>query len=428
MGSDFNMPAVIRAKRDGATLDTATIQELIRLYGQGRIPDYQMSAWAMAVFFRGMAPEETVALTQAMRDSGQRLDLSALPGPKIDKHSTGGVGDKVSICLTPLVAACGVTVPMMCGRGLGHTGGTVDKLEAIPGMRTELSPEAVVAQLERIACVMVGQSEAFVPADRALYALRDVTSTVESVPLITASILSKKAAEGIEGLVLDVKVGAGAFMKTEADAERLAQTLCEVGEGLGLRVRALLNPMDAPLGRTIGNALEVIEAIEVLQGRGPADLVSCTENLGAAMLELGGIVSSIDDGVRAIRRAIRDGSGLERFAAMVRMQGGDERCVHDPSLLPKAPHRRPLSAPRDGYLVWQDAFALGELARALGAGRMRQGELIDPRVGITLMAKPGDAIMKDQPLLVLHGADAEALEAASAAALAAHRIADTPAA
>ena len=347
------------AKRDGKGLSGEEIRALIDGFVRGEVPDYQMTAFAMAVFFRGMTREETVALTLAMRDSGVVVDLSDVPGRKVDKHSTGGVGDKVSLCLAPMVAACGVYVPMVSGRGLGHTGGTLDKLEAIPGFSVNLSIDRFRAVVRDVGACMIGQTSELAPADKRLYSLRDVTATVESVPLIVASILSKKLAEGIDGLVLDVKVGSGAFMKTHEDARALATALVEVAQGAGKACCAWLTRMDRPLGRTVGNALETVEAFDVLHGRGPDDLTEVTLALGASMLVMGGAAASDDEGRAKLRDAVRSGKAAEVARRMVAAQGGDARAVDDPAVFAKAPLVVPVKAPRGGFVTAIDTHAVG---------------------------------------------------------------------
>lgn len=383
---------LIVAKRDGEALEEAEIARLIREFSAGDLADYQMAAFLMAVFFRGLSDAETVALTEAMLRSGSVLDLGGVPGVKVDKHSTGGVGDKVSICLAPLVAACGVPVPMVSGRGLGHTGGTLDKLEAIPGFRTDLAVADFARIVGEIGTCMIGQTKEIAPADKRIYALRDVTATVESIPLIVASILSKKLAEGIDGLVLDVKVGKGAFMKSEEDARALADKLVRVGTRAGKKVVAVLTRMDAPLGRAVGNANETREALEVLHGRGPADLVACTLVLGAEMLVLGGKAASVEDGTAKLRAAIADGSAVRVMERMVAAQGGDARVVADPARLAVAPEIVAVKAPRSGFVTGIDAFAIGLAGVAMGAGRTRADQAVDPAVGIEIERKPGEAV------------------------------------
>jgi pyrimidine-nucleoside phosphorylase len=385
----------------------------------------------MAVFFRGLDDAETVALTEAMLHSGTVLDLSGVPGTKVDKHSTGGVGDKVSICLAPLVAACGVPVPMVSGRGLGHTGGTLDKLESIPGFRTDLSAADFARIVKDVGTCMIGQTKEIAPADKRIYALRDVTATVESIPLIVASILSKKLAEGIDGLVLDVKVGRGAFMKDLEHARALAKALVRVGARAGKKVVAVLTRMDAPLGRAVGNLTETREALEVLHGAGPADLVECTMVLGAEMLVLGGVATSTEEGRRALEAAVKSGAGAAVMEKMVEAQHGDPRVVSDPKRLKHAAATITVEAPRDGFVAGVDALAIGLAGVAMGAGRTRADQEVDPLVGIDIEAKPGDAVTKGQPVarLRLHapgGAAALKERVASAFTYADARPPDVP--
>jgi len=393
---EFTPYELIHRKRDGGRLSPAEIEWFISAYTAGEIPDYQAAALLMAVFFRGLDEEELAAWTRAMLESGAVLDLSAIPGPKVDKHSTGGVGDKVSLALGPLVAACGVTVPMIAGRGLGHTGGTLDKLEAIPGLRVDLGVEAFRRQLVECGVAIIGQTREIAPADRKLYALRDATATVESIPLIASSILSKKLAEGCEALVLDVKVGKGAFMKNVEDARRLAHTMIGIGRSMGRPVTALLTDMNQPLGRAVGNAVETREAMELLRGEGPADLRALTVELGAEMLVLGGVAHGVEEGRARIEAAIASGHGMERFERMVRAQGGDL------SRLPEADRVVPVLAPRDGFVQAIDAQEVGLAAMALGAGRRRKEDSIDPAVGFVLAKKVGDPVERGEPLGFAH--------------------------
>jgi pyrimidine-nucleoside phosphorylase len=383
---------LIAHKRDGLAHTDVEIQRLITAFVAGDLADYQLSAWLMAVFLRGMTDAETVALTRAMLHSGDVLDLSSVPGVKVDKHSTGGVGDKVSLCLAPLVAACGVPVPMVSGRGLGHTGGTLDKLEAIPGFSVDMTSERFAEVVRDVGTAMIGQTARIAPADKRIYALRDVTATVESVPLIVASILSKKLAEGIDGLVLDVKVGRGAFMKTEARARELATALVRVGTAAGKRVVALLTRMDAPLGNAIGNANETREAIDVLFGRGPADLVECTLALGSEMLQLGGVAKDDAAARVLLNRAIADGSAAGVMEKLVAAHGGDARVVGDTRRLTMAPVVTEVKAESSGHVSAIDALELGLSAVSMGAGRTRADQRVDPGVGIELTAKPGDEV------------------------------------
>jgi pyrimidine-nucleoside phosphorylase len=383
---------LIAKKRDGAHLSDEQIARLIRAHSEGEFADYQMSAWLMAVYFRGMDDAETVALTRAMLRSGDEIDLSAVPGIKVDKHSTGGVGDKVSICLAPIVAACGVRVPMVSGRGLGHTGGTLDKLEAIPGFSVDLDVDRFVRIVAEVGACMIGQTSRIAPADKRIYALRDVTATVESIPLIVASILSKKLAEGIDALVLDVKVGRGAFMKTEAEARALAEALVRVGTAAGKKVVALMTDMSAPLGRAVGNANETREALDILHGRGPADLLACTLALGAEMLMLGGVAASAEEARAEMQSAIASGAAAAVMEKMIAAQGGDPRVVGDPSRLPRAPVVVEVRAAKDGYVTGIDPMAIGLSAVAMGAGRTRADQAVDPAVGIELAVTRGDRV------------------------------------
>jgi pyrimidine-nucleoside phosphorylase len=405
---------IILKKRDGGALSRDEVRWFVAGVTGGTLPDYQASALLMAIVWRGMTRDETAWLTDAMVHSGERVDLADVPGVKVDKHSTGGVGDKTSLILAPLAAACGVPVPMMSGRGLGHTGGTLDKLEAIPGFRVNLSLDEMRAALARVGCAMIGQTSRIAPADKVLYALRDVTGTVESIPLISASIMSKKIAEGIDALVLDVKTGGGAFMKTEADSRRLAESLVAIGNASGVKTEAVITAMDAPLGRAVGNALEVVECLEVLKGRGPADLIAVSVELTARMLVLGRVASDRADGERRARAALGSGAGLERFRQIIQMQGGDPSVVDDHARLPAAPHRHLVKAARDGFVTRVDAERVGRASVALGAGRDRVEDPVDPAVGILVEAKPGDAVHAGDPLLELHYRDRARLERALA--------------
>jgi len=399
------MPGLIARKRDGGALTEAEIRAVIAGAVARTIPEYQISALLMAIVWRGLDTRELVAWTEAMIASGDRMRLGAIRGRKVDKHSTGGVGDKVSICLAPLVAACGVTVPMMAGRGLGHTGGTLDKLEAIPGFRTALPPALFARVLARAGFVLAGQSARLVPADRLLYALRDATATVESIPLIASSILSKKVAEGTDALVMDVKVGRGAFLPSRAHARELARTLVALGGRLGLEVRALLTAMDEPLGLEIGNANELAEAIAVLRGEGPADVRALTLRLGAEMLLLGGAARTRAEATARLERAIDSGEGLERLSLCVRLHGGDTRVIEDPSRLPRAPRSREVRATKAGFVRIIDAGLLGRAATLLGAGRLRKEDRVDPRVGLTLAVKQGARVARGDLLCTIHYAD-----------------------
>jgi pyrimidine-nucleoside phosphorylase len=393
---------LIRKKRDGDCLSADEIRAFINGITDGSIPDYQAAAMLMAVFLRGLDEVETAAWCDAMLHSGDVLDLSAVERPRVDKHSTGGVGDKISLPLAPAAAACGLAVPMVSGRGLGHTGGTLDKLEAIPGFRVDLSVDRFAAQVAELGACLIGQTERMAPADRVLYALRDVTSTVESIPLIASSIMSKKLAEGIDGLVLDCKIGSGAFMKTRADAETLARAIQGIGRAAGKKVTVVLSRMDEPIGDAVGNAVEVAESIAVLRGRGPADTRELTVRLGAEMLLLGDICTDPDEAAKRIRGSLDDGSALAVFRAVVEAQGGDPRVADDPgAVLPKAAGRTPVAATTSGYITACAADEIGIAALVLGAGRRRKEDDVDPAVGIEMACQIGDAIEVGQPLAYL---------------------------
>jgi pyrimidine-nucleoside phosphorylase len=415
---------IIMKKRDGHALAREEIVAFVMGVTAGSLPDYQASALLMAILLRGMTPDETAWLTDAMVHSGIKVDLSDLPGVKVDKHSTGGVGDKTSLVLAPVVAACGVPVPMMSGRGLGHTGGTLDKLESIPGFRTGLSLEEMRAALSRTGCAMLGQTSQIAPADKKLYALRDVTGTVESIPLISASIMSKKIAEGIDALVLDVKTGSGAFMKTEADSRRLAEMLVSIGNASGVRTEAVITDMDMPLGCAVGNALEVVECLDVLKGGGPADLVACSMELIVRMLVLGQVASDRAAAEAMAIEAIASGQALDRFRRIIEGQGGDPRVVDDYSRLPVAPSRHILAADRSGFVARLDAELIGRASVVLGAGRNRVEDAVDPAVGIMLMAKPGIEVKAGDPVFEVHFREQAKLDAALALASRAVTIGD----
>jgi pyrimidine-nucleoside phosphorylase len=396
---------VIIKKRDGGALTRDEIRFFVDGVTSGAVPDYQASALLMATLLRGMTPEETAALTDAMVHSGIRVDLREIPGTKVDKHSTGGVGDKTSLILAPLAVACGLVVPMMSGRGLGHTGGTLDKLESIPGFRVGLSLDEMKAALGAVGCAMIGQTSQIAPADKKLYALRDVTGTVESIPLISASIMSKKIAEGIDALVLDVKTGSGAFMKTERASRRLAESLVSIGNASGVLTEAVITDMDVPLGRAVGNALEVIECIEVLKGSGPKDLVDVSVELTARMLVVGGRTRTRSEAEAKVREAIASGQGLERFRRIVEHQGGDPRVLDDYGRLPAAPGRHLVPAPRGGFVTYIDAELVGRASVVLGAGRDTVDAAVDPGVGIMIVATEGDAVRAGEPVFELHYRD-----------------------
>ena len=417
---------ILRKKRDGHALDAAEIEAFVQGVTARTWPDYQASALLMAIVLRGMNAEETALLTRAMVHSGQKLDLSDLPGVKVDKHSTGGVGDKTSLVLAPLAAACGVVVPMMSGRGLGHSGGTLDKLESIPGFRAGLSHAELRAALEKVGCAMIGQTAEIAPADRILYALRDVTATVESVPLITASILSKKIAEGISALVMDVKCGRGAFMKTRADARALADSIVQTGNANGVRTQALVTAMDAPLGRAVGNALEVIEALDTLKGKGPADLEDLSVTLAARMVLMGGQAATLAEAETKVREALTSGRGLEKFREIVIQQGGDPNAVDFDGNFASAPRRALVQAERTGYVTALDAELIGRAMMQLGAGRERVEDSIDHAVGATILKPLGERIKRGEAVLELHYRDSSRLGAALALVKQACVIGDFP--
>jgi pyrimidine-nucleoside phosphorylase len=395
---------IIQKKRDGGVVDEAELKFLVDGLLSGEVKDYQLTAFLMAVYFRGMQDTEVVALTKTMLHSGIVVDLGDIPGVKVDKHSTGGVGDKISLPLAPAVAACGVPVPMISGRGLGHTGGTLDKLESIPGFRVDLSLDDYRRLVRDVGCCLIGQTKEVAPADKKLYALRDVTATVDCIPLISGSILSKKLAEGIDGLVLDVKVGSGAFMKTQDKATALARTMVAICAGMGKKVVARLTSMDQPIGAFVGNALEVAESLDVLEGRGPADTVALTVELGAEMLVLGKAAATLDEGRSKITRALQDGSAREKFGQIIAAQHGDRRVLDDRSRLPQAPQKTDFVAPARGRIVAVDSEAVGVASLLLGGGRLRAEDGIDPRVGLQIHARLGDVVDAGQPLVTLHHA------------------------
>jgi pyrimidine-nucleoside phosphorylase len=405
---------VIQTKRDGQELSGEEIAAFVAGYTRGEIPDYQASALAMAVFFKGMTPAETVALTESMMRTGEVLDLSDLPGPKVDKHSTGGVGDKTSMILAPLAAACDVTVPMISGRGLGHTGGTLDKLESIPGFNVRLGLAEFREVLRKARLGLIGQTPEIAPADRKLYALRDVTATVESRPLIAASIMSKKMAEGIDALVLDVKTGDGAFMAAFGDSKALAEAMVEIGRGMGKKVAALITDMSQPLGRAVGNALEIAECVETLKGRGPRDLESLSLELAAWMIHLGDASPSLEQARVKVRDALGSGAGLRKFQEVISLQGGDPRICDDTSLLPKARETVEVKAPADGRVARIACRAVGHAAMLLGAGRETVESRVDAAVGVVLHKKVGDLVIAGEPLMTVHVNDRRRLPEALA--------------
>ena len=415
---------IIARKRDGQTLTREEIAEFVRGATDGSWADYQLSAMLMAIVWRGMTPKETAHYTEAMMRSGVVADLSAIKQPKADKHSTGGVGDKVSLHLAPMIAACGLVVPMISGRGLGHTGGTLDKLESIPGFQVDLSLAAYRAQLENIGLALIGQTADLAPADKKLYALRDVTATVESIPLICGSILSKKLAEGIDVLVLDVKFGRGAFMKDSAKAFQLAQALVSVATAMGKPTRAVLTAMDEPLGRTVGNALEVAESIECLRGKGPADLMEVTFALGEQMLLLSKMAATKDEARVKLAASVASGAALEKFREMVSAQGGDSRVVDQPMRLPQAKFKVTLAAPRAGFVTEVDAMGVALAALRLGAGRSKATDSIDPAVGVSGLVKVGERVEAGAALAVVHANNEHALSEVTEGLMQAIMIAD----
>ncbi len=414
---------LIKAKRDGKPLSPEGIREFIAGYTQGTIPDYQMAAMCMAIFFRGLSSDELQAWTRAMLDSGEVLDLSDIPGVKVDKHSTGGVGDKVSLALAPLAASCGVVVPMISGRGLGHTGGTLDKLESIPGFRVDLTIGEYRRMVREVGACLIGQTATLAPADKKLYSLRDVTATVESIPLIASSIMSKKLAEGIDALVLDVKVGAGAFMKNADDARSLARTMIEIGALMNRRVSALLTEMDQPLGRAVGNALEVAEAVAVLRGSAPPDLTEVTVALTVEMLLLARRAADEKEARGMLQHSIQSGAALAKLQQIVRWQGGDPGAIDDHSRLPHSRSVLELPSAVAGFVARIDAEAIGVAAMLLGAGREKVDSEIDPAVGLVLLRKVGDPVSAGEPLVQIHYNRTDRLEAAKTLILQAFRVA-----
>ncbi len=401
--------SLIQRKRNGGALAPDEWRALIERYVAGGVPDYQLSALLMAVYFRGLEPAELAALTDAMIASGDRLRFDGIDRPVVDKHSTGGVGDKVSLLLAPLVASCGVAVPMMSGRGLGHTGGTLDKLEAIAGFRTGLGLREAEAQVRRLGCAMLGQTEEIAPADKRLYALRDVTATVESIPLISASIMSKKLAEGLDGLVLDVKTGSGAFLPELDRAIELARTMIALGEARGCRVVALLTAMDRPLGRACGNALEVEESIHGLAGEGPDDLMEVTYALGVEMLLVAGVEADRAAARERLEQSVRSGRALETLARLIEAQGGNPAVVEDPGVLPQAGAVEVFAAPAGGLVERVEPRPIGEAIVAMGGGRRVVTDSVDPSVGFVVTVKPGDRIERGQPIASVFARDADGI-------------------
>lgn len=405
---------LILKKREGQALTAEEIDFLIKGYVEGRIPDYQMSAWAMAVFFRGMETEEIVNLTCSMVYSGEIMDLSSIPGIKLDKHSTGGVGDTTTLVLAPLVAAAGGKMAKMSGRGLGFTGGTLDKFESIPGFNVNLSREEFIAVVKQVGAAVIGQSGNLVPADKKLYALRDVTATVDSIPLIASSVMSKKIAAGAEAIIIDVKAGSGALVKTLQEAKELASLLVQIGRGMGRRVKAAVTSMEQPLGYAVGNALEVKEAVETLQGKGPADLTELCLVLGAHLLVMGETAPSYEAARMSLEEALHSGRAWKKFLEMAAAQGGDTRVLEDVSLLPRASAVVEVKSPGRGFVQSINAEAIGRAAVILGAGRERKEDSIDPAVGIVLRKKIGDEVEAGETLAELHANEPAYLEKAAA--------------
>jgi pyrimidine-nucleoside phosphorylase len=413
---------LIHRKRDGEELDANEISYLIDSYTRGEIPDYQMSAFLMAVFFAGMTDREVTSLTECMIRSGATIDLSSVPGMKVDKHSTGGVGDKTSLVVAPLAAAAGVIVPMISGRALGHTGGTLDKLESIPGFRTDLSVEQIRSQLLEIGLCFIAQSDQVAPADGKLYALRDVTATVESIPLIASSIMSKKMAEGLDALVLDVKVGTGAFIKKQVDARRLAQIMVGIGRRMDKRVQALITDMNQPLGYAIGNALEVMEVSQTLMNQGPADVTRLSLELAARMIHLAKLTPTLDEARHVAENKLVDGSGYRKFKQVIQAQGGNAQALDKFELLPNATGMREISSPRAGYVSIIDAEDIGQASTLMGAGRDRKDDRIDPAVGVILEVKVGEKVDAGAVLCRLYYTSEEHVEEAAEIVEGAFRI------
>ncbi|MCC5877411.1 MAG: thymidine phosphorylase [Candidatus Sumerlaeia bacterium] len=398
----MNTPELIRRKREGGEIPEPEIKEFIDAYVAGDVPDYQMSAFLMAVFFQGMTPPEAATLTKSMMGSGVTYDLSDLPGPKTDKHSTGGVGDKVSLILAPLVACAGGVVPMVSGRGLGHSGGTLDKLDSIPGYRWDLDQKTFKRQLEKVGCAIIGQTENFVPADKRLYALRDVTATVESIPLICGSILSKKAAAGTKFLVMDVKCGSGAFMDTLEKARQLAEGLRTIGSELDMRVSSIITQMGQPLGEMVGNGLEILETLDLLRGEGPEDSRVITLELCAEMLVISGLEKDTKSALGKLESLLSSGKAMEKFQEWIAAQGGDPRIVEDPSLIEISSETSVLESDRDGWVSAMNTRDIGVAGNLLGAGRMKTDDVVDTTVGLKIHVKPGTKVSRGEPLVTLY--------------------------
>jgi len=408
------IPSLIERKRDGAALPPGSWTEVVRAYAAEALPEYQMAALLMAVVWRGMTAEELAELTAAMLASGERLDFGDWTVPRVDKHSTGGVGDKTSLLLAPMLACCGAAIPMMSGRGLGHTGGTLDKLESIPGFSTQLHLSEAVSQVRRLGCALFGQTPEIAPVDRRLYALRDVTGTVPSVPLISASIMSKKLAEGLNALVLDVKSGHGAFLPEEDDALLLARTMIGLGEASGVCTVALVTAMDRPLGHACGNALEVEECLLALDGEGPADLMEVTLALGTEMLLACGLAETGEEARARLLDTLATGAARAKLGEIIEAQGGNPAVVDDPALLPQAPHSRVYRARTAGHVTGVHPRHVGHGVIALGGGRTALGDAVDPRVGFVITAKPGDRVEAGEPMATIHARDAEGLDLGAA--------------
>ncbi|MBO4980680.1 MAG: pyrimidine-nucleoside phosphorylase [Lachnospiraceae bacterium] len=422
----MRMYDIIMKKRNGQELSEEEIRFFVEGYTRGQIPDYQVSALMMAIYFRKMTERETLSLTMAMVESGEMLDLSAIRGIKVDKHSTGGVGDKTSLALTPMVAACGIPVAKMSGRGLGHTGGTIDKLESFPGFTTALTKEQFIRNVNEIGIAIMGQTKDLAPADKKLYALRDVTATVDNMSLIASSIMSKKLAAGADAIILDVKTGSGAFMKAEKDAFALAEEMVRIGRNAGRYTAAVVSDMDQPLGYAVGNALEVEEAVETLKGNGPEDFLELCLTLGSYMLLAGGAARQEEEAREKLKKVIADGSALQKLAGFVEAQGGDPKAVYDTGLLPKAAIVEPVPAPIDGYVSHIECDEIGICSLLLGGGRETKESRIDLSVGIVLKKKTGDPVKAGEPLAYLHANDRQKAEAAKERFLKAYSFSDTP--
>ncbi len=420
----FNTVSLIRKKREGESLTKKEIQYLVRAYTDDSIPDYQMSAFLMASFLNGLNTEEAAALTKSMLHSGIVVDLSDTEGLKVDKHSTGGVGDKLSLILAPIVASCGVPVPMISGRGLGHTGGTLDKLESIPGFTVDVTLDRYKEILKKQNLVLVGQTEEIAPADKRLYALRDVTATVESIPLIAGSIMSKKLAEGIDALVLDVKFGSGAFMKKHKDAVKLAETLVGIGEEFGKQTIAYLTNMEQPLGNAVGNWLEVKESIDCLNGKGPDDVMEITHLLSGTMIYLGGKAETVQDGIEMSHKAIRDGSAFQKWVDIVEEQGGDISVINNPESFKSADFLEHVKSDKSGYITAMNAYEMGMASVELGAGRKAKEDSVDPAAGFVLHKKIGDPVKNGETFATLHTNKEDAIESAKKALLGAITISE----